>query len=692
MRNFFKHSGQLCALGALLLLGAPVFLSSCKEEIDESNFAIKKMQTTADYIDENSQFSLMNALFRRVRLGNVEGASPLHNMLSARGNYTIFLPTNEAVEKYMAENGITSIDEMSDDLANTLAKSCIIDNGSNNAYESADLPSSGALPISCLSDRMLSCSLDSTSTFIINGTSRIIKGDIEVSNGFIHVVDGVISPSLNTLDKQIDVADNLKVFSYLLTHTALCDSLHEYLDKSYENSSRQEKTHMGEFDYVYAQHRYIGYTAFVEPDSIYEQTLGLKVEKDAEGNLTNGDAFVAKLKDYVADAYGSNHLDDLKHPYNPINRFVAYHLVYGRMPFNKLVYHCNEYNYKYGQWNAPQTVNMPTNVWEFYTTMGAFPSLLKITQVGDAGFEHDVDHKIYLNRISLYADGPSDDYHETGVVPGYAGIIVNADNGDNDNNALNGYYHTINKLLVNDEGTRDELYKRRIRMDIAATLPELATNNYRGNYKIAFDPGYLSRMIRQSSSTKMGHTHAQGSGWLAMWGDEFRVFGLYDFIYKLPPVPKDGTYEIRLGLSHGPIRGMAQIYFGDDPDRLAPVGLPYDMRQIPGSNTPNIPWVKDGDDQTVNRENDKNLRNQGYMKAPMFFTYSTGRADQPLREFGGSWCAIRKIVCTEYMKAGKTYYLRFKSALKKLDAELELDYFEYASTPVYNGVEPEDIW
>ena len=106
MRNFFKHSGQLCALGALLLLGAPVFLSSCKEEIDESNFAIKKMQTAADYIDENSQFSLMNALFRRVRLGNVEGASPLHNMLSARGNYTIFLPTNEAVEKYMAENGI----------------------------------------------------------------------------------------------------------------------------------------------------------------------------------------------------------------------------------------------------------------------------------------------------------------------------------------------------------------------------------------------------------------------------------------------------------------------------------------------------------------------------------------------------------------------------------------------------------
>ena len=95
MRKFFKHSGQLCALGALLLLGAPVFLSSCKEEIDESNYAIKKMQTAADYIDGNSQFSLMNALFHRVRLGNVDGASPLYSMLSARGNYTIFLATND---------------------------------------------------------------------------------------------------------------------------------------------------------------------------------------------------------------------------------------------------------------------------------------------------------------------------------------------------------------------------------------------------------------------------------------------------------------------------------------------------------------------------------------------------------------------------------------------------------------------
>lgn len=680
------------ALGFLLMIGSTPVFTSCKEDIDESDYAIKKQQSAADFIDDNPDFSLMNTLFKRVKLADTEGSSPIHSMLSARGNYTVFLATNEAVEKYMAENGIPSIDEMSDEQATTLAKSCIIDNSDDDAYETADLPTSGAIAISTLSNRMLSCKLDDDANYIINGNSKITRGDIEVSNGFVHVIDAVISPSINTLDEQIKQADNLKVFSYLLEKTGLCDSLHEYFDKSYENPSRDEKISISEFTYEWAQHHYIGYTAFVEPDSVYEQTFGIKAEKDENGNLLNGDAFVAKIADYVKDAYGSEHTDDLTNGFNPVNRFVAYHLLYGRMAYNKLVYHYNEFNYKYGQWNAPQTENMPTNVWEFYTTIGKYPSLLKITQVGDAGFEHDVEHRIYLNRISTYANGPTDDYHETGVVAGHAGILVNSSNGDNDNNALNGYYHTINKILVNDESTRSELYKRRIRMDIAATLPDLATNNLRGNYKIMFDRGYLSRMSRESSGTLMGHTHPQGRAWMALWGDEFRVFGLLDFVYKLPPVPMDGTYEIRMGLAHAPTRTMVQFYFGEDPDRLQPVGLPYDMRQVPGSNNPNIPWIADTDDQTTNRENDKNMRNQGYLKGPMYFTYPTGNADQPIRTMGGTYCALRKIICTVDMKAGKTYYLRFKSALKKLDAELNIDYFEYASTAVYNGTEPEDIW
>ena len=691
-KNTILFRNKMKWVAGVLMMGATLSMTqSCTEEIDDSNFAIKDQQTATDYLDDNEDFSLIRELLKRAKLGNSEGASSLYNVLSARGNYTIFLPNNAAIEKYLDENGLTSIDELTGEQLDLVAKSGILDHENNHAYETPDFPTTGAFIVPNLNDRILFCNMDSTSHYIINGTSRVVREDIEVSNGMIHVVETVVAPSAMTLDRQIDAADNLKVFSYLMHKTTWSDSLYENLDKSYENPDRVPRKHLGEFVYTHAVHRYVGYTAMVEPDSVYEKELGMKAEYDAEGNLVNGEQFVQRIAEFVRPSYGDAEMGDCTHPDNPVNRFVAYHLLYGKMPYNRLVYHYNEYGYKYGDWKSPQMIKLPTNVWEFYTTMGQHPSLVKITQVGDGGFEHDVEHPIYLNRISQYADGPEDDYRELGVEPGYAGILVSPDNGENDNNSLNGFYLPINQLLVMTPGLRDELYKRRIRMDISATFPELATNNVRGDSKTCFEFGYLERVVKQNSSTIMGYSHPQGSGWMSIWGDEFRVFGLYDFTYQLPPVPRDGTYEIRMGCAHGPIRGMCQIYFGSDPERLKPTGLPYDMRQTPGPDNVAIPWIKDVEDQSVNRENDKNLRNQGYLKGPNYFTVSNGNAELTLRA-QPDWTPIRRIITTAYMEAGKTYYLRFKSALKKTDAELNIDYFEYVSPLIYNGVQGEDIW
>ena len=143
-----------------------------------------------------------------------------------------------------------------------------------------------------------------------------------------------------------------------------------------------------------------------------------------------------------------------------------------------------------------------------------------------------------------------------------------------------------------------------------------------------------------------------------------------------------------MGLSNNPNRGMAQIYFGDDPNRLTPTGLPVDMRQSAG--TVAIPWVADIDgDDITNAENDKNMRNQGYMKAPKYICWTNRKPTNTIRTSPG---AIRMIVTTADMKANKTYYLRFKSALKKMNGEFFIDYFEYVPTSVYNGTTAEDIW
>ena len=685
-------SFALKSVSCFLLATMSMGLVSCKEEIDESNFAIKSELTAADFIEADENFSMAKSIFNRVRLGNSEGASPIMSVLTARGNYTVFLPTNDAIKTFLGENGVATIEELNEEQANLIAKSCIIDHDEDNAYETADFPTSGSFDKPNLSDRLLSCTMDSSSHYLINNECLVIDEDNEVSNGFVHVVNRVVAPSALTLDKLISEADNMKVFSYLMKKTTWADSLYKNLDISYEDPDRPITFNLNNVaPFTNAQHRYIGYTAFVEPDSIYESQFGLKVELDEEGNIVNGDQFVEKVLQFAQTHYGSNDVDSLHYASNPLNRFVAYHLVHGKMAYNKLNHHNNEYNYKFGNdWKNPQRSTMPTNVWDYYTSMGEYPRLVKITQVGDGGFEQDQEHNIYLNRISKYANGPEEDYMELSC--DRTGVLISATNGNADNNALNGYYYPINQLLVYDESLATMLSNERIRIDVCAMLPELISNNFRGDIYRSFEIGYFDNISREAPDTKLLYLMCPGGGWSDYQGDEFMVSGLYDFTMKLPPVPKDGTYEIRMGVAHNSLRGMCQIYFGADPDRLMPAGLPYDMRQPGEPNNPAIPWIADGDDWQLNYEIDRNLRNQGYMKGPQYFHVTGNDVSMPVRQRPAPWSCLRRIITVAYMEADKDYYLRFKTALKKTDSQFFMDYFEFASTNVYNGPTAEDIW
>lgn len=393
-------------------------------------------------------------------------------------------------------------------------------------------------------------------------------------------------------------------------------------------------------------------------------------------------------------AYGTADADDLSSPENAINRFIAYHLIEGRISYLNLIRHYNEFGYAYGaDKRRPQTNVCPTNVWDYYTTRGKYRGLVKITQVGDEGFEQDKDHKMYLNRKSLYDNGRNGKYTETGY--DIRGVLISPDNGNIDNNALNGFYYPIDQVLLYDDATRTMLANERIRIDVTTMLPELLSYGTRGGGYTMFPVGYLKNIVNQSSGTVSLYMNAgdnqAGGAWRDYQGDELTMVGLYDFTFRLPPFPKNGTYELRLGLSNNDQRGMAQMYFGTNPNTLKPTGLPVDMRQAAGSIA--IPWVADiiGDDVT-NAENDKNMRNQGYMKGPQYITIANGSGTEPVRQAGGSSAAIRLIVTTSEMDANETYYLRFKSALNKTNGQLFIDYFEYVPTSVYNGAIEEDIW
>lgn len=686
---------------ALLLLAVAVTVTGCKESISDEDYAIADGQTIYEYLSSSEDFTLITALYERVHLGRTEEGSPLSSVLSARGNYTVFAPTDSAVHVYLDSIGVASIDELSDDDAELIAKSCIIDNGDADAYESADFPTEGSFAESNMNDRILTCAMDTIDNdivYVINGSSPVVNADNDLTNGIVHVVSVVVSPSSDNVGERIIAADNMKIMGYLLTQTHWTDSLTKYIDQDYEEQYYEEVTDYrlaSETSTVIYQNtsRYYGYTGLIETDDVYANEWGINLVTDEDGEVTNWKEVMDIITQKCQEVYGTEDANDLTSADNAINRFVAYHFLYGSMAYDRFVHHCNEYDYKYGS-NIldPQTSSYPVNVWDYYTTMGQHRGLIKITQVGDEGFEADLEHTIYINRISTYNDTRTGDYRETGVKE--AGIVISASNGDNDNNALNGFYYPIDHILMYTDEVRENLAGERMRIDVVTMHPEIASNNNRGctNYRL-FPNGYFSNILNETTSTVIIYLMDQGGGsWNDYQGDEFLVCGLYDFTMRIPPVPVTGTYELRMGVGMNAMRGMCQIYFGDDPLRMTPVGLPYDMRQSVSASNAEIPWEEDTGDEITDAENDKDLRNHGYLKGPQYYTITNGQANTPVRARGGSVACIRRIITQATLEADKEYYLRFKSVLRKTDSQFFMDYFELVPSAIYNGVQEEDIW
>ena len=693
-----------------LLLGT----QSCSESINEGNFAIAKEQTILDFLSaDTAQYSKIKYIFDNVRLGSKKEASVLSSVLSARGNYTVFIPTNAAVNKYVTSllGAGKDVQDLNEEQKKLIAYSCIIDNGNESAFESPDFPTAGgAFSKSDLSDRSITCEekTDNSSTggtyFLINGKNKVLKTDVKLSNGLLHVMESVIAPSNQQVPDLIKETENMRIMGALLDATGWSNKLSGmHYDLQYENEEREQVWNLAQVSpFNIAQHRYLCYTGFVETDDVFQAAgIPAPVYDAATKTVTNTAAIVSALTAMCEAAYGTKAQGDLKNEDNAINRFVAYHFLKGKLAHNQFVQHFNEWGYKYGDMKNPQHTTYSIDVWDYFVTVGSDKtrSLIKVTQ--DAA-----DRGLYLNRVCTY--NVADNYKQTGVVQcGVKVLPTNVLNGKTyDNNAKNGYFYPIDKILILDETARNALGNERIRFDLSTMLPELLSYGCRTERKYTYFPklnspradgttGYFENILNESEDTRLLYLHAAhygGTGWRDYQGDEFMVAGVYDFVLRLPPVPRADVYEIRMGMSNNSLRGMCQIYFGENPRNLLPEGLPLDMRQ-PQSDNDNIGWFADGKDASINSENDKNMRNHGYMKCPRIFTACDGKGDTDCRNYLiGPYACIRRIVTTKYMEPGKTYYMRFKSALDKSDSQFFSDYFELVPKSVFNGTEPEDQW
>ena len=77
-----------------------LFMASCSEEVDTSSRYVFKEEIIAGYLSKHEQYSQYVELLKQVPVSPVSKTT-VYQLLSARGHYTVFAPTNDAIQLFL---------------------------------------------------------------------------------------------------------------------------------------------------------------------------------------------------------------------------------------------------------------------------------------------------------------------------------------------------------------------------------------------------------------------------------------------------------------------------------------------------------------------------------------------------------------------------------------------------------------
>ena len=119
-----------------------LFMASCSEDVDTSRRYVFKEEIISGYLSKHEQYSQYVELLKQVPVSSVSKTT-VYQLLSVRGNYTVFAPTNDAIQLYLdslVSKGVISeptwesfTDEKKlDSIRKVIVYNSIIDGGDDN--------------------------------------------------------------------------------------------------------------------------------------------------------------------------------------------------------------------------------------------------------------------------------------------------------------------------------------------------------------------------------------------------------------------------------------------------------------------------------------------------------------------------------------------------------------------------------
>lgn len=191
------------------------FLNCTTEKLKE--FTDESVNIT-DFLKQNDDYSMFLEMLEITNYAS---------FMNTYGTYTVFLPTNEAVKKYLSDVGAASLKDVPLEDLKEIVKLHILD------QEVATTSfTDGKITTPSQQGQFLitgATNVDGVSSITVNKIAKITSSNVEVGNGVIHVIDRVLRVADKTLAQTIEADQSLSLFTEALKITGWFDKLNQPL-------------------------------------------------------------------------------------------------------------------------------------------------------------------------------------------------------------------------------------------------------------------------------------------------------------------------------------------------------------------------------------------------------------------------------------------------------------------------------
>ena len=248
--NMLNHIKQYCGAPLMACALATMAMYSCKEDIDERDLYTFTGEMMTDYFEHHTDsFSNYLSLLNKIHLskhsssiiassiGGMTNPLKLQRTFKSVKNSSI---SSITIKSYLdsllavGEVETTDINEIPDSVAEYIVFNSIIDNGNSTAFMTTDFVANEPLSVTNMNNRYITPhytnDVEDNTLLYINAYSKVINGDIEVENGYIHTIDHVISPSKSSIAEMIMATANTQMFGRLLEKTGWDKKINKWRD------------------------------------------------------------------------------------------------------------------------------------------------------------------------------------------------------------------------------------------------------------------------------------------------------------------------------------------------------------------------------------------------------------------------------------------------------------------------------